>query len=1275
MKLKRILCLFMVAALLLPIHTRAASGQVTALANSFTDVPFSNGYKGFCLDASMSGAKVNDAFTPAGSTSAATSNVDNTDVSQKLKILLTHCFEDIFVSDGNGGYVLSSAKLSAIQRLIYYYTDPNMYSYIWGDSSTLNNKINAYTGAAIPDAGYKKTLANGDVITFYFMVLQPDNVDVQDFFAYYISVTPAGSHTHDPGTEWKTDEDEHWHECECGEESDRGEHTGGKANCENPAVCEICNKPYGDVDEENHTGETEVRGYVEATTEAPGYTGDTHCKDCGELLETGEEIPQLHAHKPGTEWKTDEDEHWHECECGEESDRSEHTGGEADCVNPAVCEICNKSYGGVDEDNHTGETELRGYVEATTEAPGYTGDTHCKDCGALLEAGEEIPQLHTHKPGTEWETDEDEHWHECECGEQSDRSEHTGGEADCMKPAECEACGKSYGSTDPDNHTKENTTLVNAKDATCGEDGYTGDTVCECGETIETGETIPATGNHTDKADDGDHDCDECEAKNVSGHTGGTATCVDKAECSDCGQPYGAKNPDRHTGNNTTGVNAKTETCGSVGYTGDTVCECGEVVVTGEVIPATGDHTDEEDDGDHTCDVCNTENVFDHTGGEADCKNPAECEECGEPYGEVNEDNHTGETELRGYVEATTEAPGYTGDIHCKDCGALLEEGEGIPKLHTHNPSDLWKTDEDEHWHECKCGEKFDLGYHTGGEADCMKPAECEACGKSYGSTDPDNHTKENTTLVNAKDATCGEDGYTGDTVCECGETIETGETIPATGNHTDKADDGDHDCDECEAKNVSGHTGGTATCVDKAECSDCGQPYGAKNPDRHTGNNTTGVNAKTETCGSVGYTGDTVCECGEVVVTGEVIPATGDHTDEEDDGDHTCDVCNTENVFDHTGGEADCKNPAECEECGEPYGDVDEDNHTGETELRGYVEATTEAPGYTGDTHCKDCGALLETGEEIPQLHTHKPGTEWETDEDEHWHECECGEESDRSEHTGGEADCVNPAVCEICNEPYGSVDEDNHTGETEVRGYVEATTEAPGYTGDTHCKDCGTLLEAGEEIPQLHTHKPGTMWETNETQHWHACACGEKFDLGEHTGGEADCENPAACETCGRSYGDVDEETHTGETEIRGYVEATEDAPGYTGDTYCKGCGELLEAGEETPKVHTHRYGTIWETNETQHWHECVCGDKQELANHTYRNGTCTICGVKDGNYNPDTPKTGDESYSSMWLLLCLVSFGALCGLSKPILEDMQATIPKSISVRSLRNRKWMR
>ena len=85
-----------------------------------------------------------------------------------------------------------------------------------------------------------------------------------------------------------------------------------------------------------------------------------------------------------------------------------------------------------------------------------------------------------------------------------------------------------------DLHTETET--VNAKAATCTEDGYTGDVVCKaCGKVITKGEVIPATGHDT--------------------------------------EIVGAKEP----------------TCTEDGYTGDEVCTiCGEIVKKGEVIKATG---------------------------------------------------------------------------------------------------------------------------------------------------------------------------------------------------------------------------------------------------------------------------------------------------------------------------------------------------------------------------------------------------------------------------------------------------------------------------------------------------------------------------------------------------------------------------------------------------------------------------------------------------------------------------------------------------------------
>ena len=87
-------------------------------------------------------------------------------------------------------------------------------------------------------------------------------------------------------------------------------------------------------------------------------------------------------------------------------------------------------------------------------------------------------------------------------------------------------------------------------------------------------------------------------------------------------------------------------------------------------------------------------------------------------------------------------------DHICDICGERLSDHTGIDE----NPKD----------HLCDiCAET--LSNHTGGEATCTAKAECEYCGAEYGELDSSNHTG-GTEIRGAKDATCTEEGYTGDT-------------------------------------------------------------------------------------------------------------------------------------------------------------------------------------------------------------------------------------------------------------------------------------------------------------------------------------------------------------------------------------------------------------------------------------------------------------------------------------------------------------------------------
>ncbi len=112
-------------------------------------------------------------------------------------------------------------------------------------------------------------------------------------------------------------------------------------------------------------------------------------------------------------------------------------------------------------------------------------------------------------------------------------------------------------------------------------------------------------------------------------------------------------------------------------------------------------------------------------------------------------------------------------------------------------------------------------------------------------------------------------------------------------------------------------------------------------------------------------------------------------------------------------------------------------------------------------------------------------------------------------------------------------------------------------------------------------------------------------------------------------------------------------------------------------TADSHTHSYGTAWKYDDTNHWHECACGDKADTAAHTFKWVTdkeatatekgskheeCTVCGYKkaaveipatgsgSGSASQPTkpgstgsPQTGDSS-SVLWLAILCISGGVL-------------------------------
>lgn len=201
-------------------------------------------------------------------------------------------------------------------------------------------------------------------------------------------------------------------------------------------------------------------------------------------------------------------------------------------------------------------------------------------------------------------------------------------------------------------------------------------------------------------------------------------------------------------------------------------------------------------------------------------------------------------------------------------------------------------------------------------------------------------------------------------------------------------------------------------------------------------------------------------------------------------------------------------------------------------TEVRNQKDATYKEEGYTGDTYCKDCGKKLETGTVIPKLV--------------------------EKEHDYGEWVLDQAPTCK----KYGA------------RHRI--------------CKNCGDrevdVLDKVDHTWELVSTTPATCT-IGEIQHYKCSVCGETKDvtlsnpLGEHSWDngkvtkEATCtedgEKTYTCTVCNTTKTEVIPATGHQHKEVRNAKKATCTEDGYTGDTYCTDCGELIKKGSVTEKA----------------------------------------------------------------------------------------------------------
>ena len=285
-------------------------------------------------------------------------------------------------------------------------------------------------------------------------------------------------------------------------------------------------------------------------------------------------------------------------------------------------------------------------------------------------------------------------------------------------------------------------------------------------------------------------------------------------------------------------------------------------------------------------------------------------------------------------------------------------------------------------------------------------------------------------------------------------------------------------------------------------------------------------------------------------------------------------------------------------------------------------TKPATETEAGSRERDCTVCD-YVQT-ETIPMLeHEHSYG-DWQKDETQHWKECRCGEKTEVGNHTFGD--------WTITKEP--------------------TTTE----TGSRE-RTCSICKYTQTETLPVHTHDVhDEAWKYDETQHWQECSCGEKLNVANHAYGEWRVTKPAT-------------ETEEG--------------------SKARDCTVCDHVQTETIPMLEHEHGIhdeTWKYDKTQHWQECSCGEKLNVANHTYgdwkvtkeateteagsRERGCAVCEYVQTEAIPATetgeptdpakpeqqgkpsgqtesPQTGDSSDMALWIGLMLASCGGVLGM----------------------------
>ena len=654
--------------------------------------------------------------------------------------------------------------------------------------------------------------------------------------------------------------------------------------------------------------------------------------------------------------------------------------------------------------------------------------------------------------------------------------------------------------------------------------------------------------------------------------------------------------------NGTTVLNAKAQVCDRKGYTGDTACaDCGFIIEAGRDIypPANAGHTGTMQPL-YYYGTLNSATTDPRHGGKrynansGDCRHRAyegdyRCTACGGTVkGESGDFKHSGPFELRDVRAATCTEKGYSGNQYCTACDRISKKGSATPSLH-------------------------------------------EIAG--------------NYKLVNEVKPGCTTTGYSGDYQCTrgCGQIFRYGHVI-------DKLS---HDWDGGKPAKQGKSDGILYTC----RRTGCGETRFVKNP-------AATEYAVTVTGGTASASGNAITSAAagvEITVTA-IIPdgKVFDKWVVKSGGVTLADAASAVTTF--TMPANDVALAASYKDA--PVAtyslttQVNGGHGTISASKTGLAAGSTETiiftpdAGYEIDTVTVNGAAtpvlanvldvtmdadktVIVTYKATGSTHTHSYGTDWKYDDTNHWHECDCGDKADTAAHSfqwvidkaaTKEATGIKHEECTVC----GAKRSEN----TEIPALRDYAVTVTGGTATVAAGTPITRAMEGAEVTVTAQAPDGKHFVK-----WVVKAGG--VTLANETSATTTFTMPANDVTIEAEFAETPVEAYT-LTVIKGtasvaagtpitdkieqntVVTVTADAPeaGKVFDKWVvlEGNVTLADATKATttftmpgndvkieatykdaPPSHTHSYGTEWKYDDTNHWHECECGDKADIAAHS--------------------------------------------------------------------------